>query len=76
MTSRNDKIVKNLYINHGDKMTSTINKAIANNITSSTQQDAKEILNNIESQLTDAFAEDKKELGRPMTYSEMRERYG
>ena len=47
MTSRNDKIVQNLYINHGDKITSTINKAIANNITSSTQQDAKEILKDI-----------------------------
>jgi hypothetical protein len=76
MTSRNDTIIKNLYINHGDKMTSTINKAIANNITSDTHQNAKEILQDIESQLTDAFAEDEKELGRPMTYSEMRERYG
>lgn len=76
MTSHNDKIVKNLYINHGDKITSTINKAIANNITSSTQQDAKEILQDIESQLKDAFAEDEKDLGRPMTYYEMRSRYG
>ena len=76
MTSRNDKIVQNLYINHGDKITSTINKAIANNITSSTQKDVKEILQDIKSQLKDAFAEDEKELGRPMTYSEMRARYG
>jgi len=76
MTSHNDTIVKNLYTTHEDKITSTMHDMITNNITSSTEQNAKEILNNIESQLTDAFAEDEKELGRPMTYSEMRERYG
>jgi hypothetical protein len=76
MTSRNDKIVKNLYTTHGDKMSSTMIDVISDNITPNTQQNAKDILQNLETQLKNAFAEDEKELERPMTYSEMRERYG
>jgi hypothetical protein len=76
MTSSNDKIMKNLYSNHSDKMKSTIGDILTNNITSDTRDNAKIILQSLESQLKNAFLEDEKILGRKMTYSEMRERYG
>ena len=76
MTSSNDKIIKKLYSDHGDKMKSTIDDILANNIISDTRDNAKIILQNLESQLKNAFLEDKKIFGPNMTYSEMRERYG
>lgn len=83
---RNEQIIKELYQKHGETM-NTLKSELKvsqqnsqpNSIpitTSLSQEKLKEACDFLSTSISNAVKEDEKELDRPMTYSEMRSRYG